>query len=91
MLYLLLQMPLGILYFTIECVLLALSLGSIAAPFVRIVSKNPTLIRLGEGPAPDWAIVLMPFAGFIILTATMHLVRAIGGLHGRYAKLMLVS
>jgi hypothetical protein len=34
---------------------------------------------------------LMAIGGFILLTLTMHMVRGIGWLHGRYAKWMLVS
>ena len=40
---------------------------------------------------PVWALYLLPVGGFILLTLTLHLVRAIGWFHGRYAKWMLVS
>jgi hypothetical protein len=51
------------------------------------------VISLESGPVflPYWGLGLFMIGGFILLTLTMHLVRAVGWLHGRYAKWMLVS
>jgi hypothetical protein len=40
--------------------------------------------------APGWLMPLLVIVGVLWLIATMHLARFIGGLHGRFAKVMLV-
>jgi hypothetical protein len=92
MLYMVLQMPLGVIYFTLNVVLITLSLSFIAAPFIQLIWNYP-IISLDTGRLflPYWAMPLMAIGGFVLLTLTMHIVRAVGGLHGRYAKWMLVS
>jgi hypothetical protein len=90
--YMLLQMPLGIVYITILSSSLILSLGFIALPVLQTVYKLP--IMLGDGHA-----YILPLAGQIAVavwgvclwTSIMHLVKFIGQLHGRFAKFMLVS
>jgi uncharacterized membrane protein len=92
MLYMVLQMPLGILYFTLDVTLITVALTGMAAPFIQlfwhasIISVHDQHIFLSF-----WALVLIEIGGFILLTLTMHLSRTIGWLHGRYAKWMLVS
>jgi hypothetical protein len=92
MLYMVLQMPLGILYFTVNVTLISVALSFMAAPFVQLFWKYP-MISLNEHRyfLPYWAMILFPVGGFILLTLTMHLVRTVGWLHGRYARAMLVS
>lgn len=92
MLYMFLQLPLGIVYFTLNIVLITLALSFMAAPVVQIFLNIP-VVSLGGSPVlvPYWGMILMMISGFILLTLTMHLVRALGWLHGRYAKWMLVS
>jgi len=92
MLYMVLQMPLGIVYFTLNITLITVALSFMVAPFIQIFWGIP-VFSLDSGPVlmPYWALVLMAIGGFILLTLGMHLVRAIGWLHGRYAKWMLVS
>jgi Putative sensor len=91
MLYMVLQMPLGILYFTINVTLIAVALSFMAAPFIRIFWNIPVITRGVEWILlPYWELILLAIGGFILLTLNMHLVRAIGGLHGQYAKWMLV-
>jgi hypothetical protein len=92
MLYMVLQMPLGVIYFSINVTMITLALGMMAAPFAQIfwhlplITNNDLRIFL-----PFWALILMEIGGFLLLTVTMQLARAIGWLHGRYAKMMLVS
>jgi hypothetical protein len=92
MLYMVLQMPLGIIYFTLNVVLISVALSAMATPIIQIFSNIP-VISLNSGPVflPYWALLLVAIAGFILLTLTMHLARAVGWLHARYAKWMLVS
>jgi Putative sensor len=92
MLYMVLQMPLGILYFTLNVTLIAVALSVMAAPFVQIFWNIPVITWGVERILlPYWELILMAIGGFILLTLTLHLVRVIGRLHGRYAKWMLVS
>ena len=92
MLYMVLQMPLGIVYFTLNVTLIAVALSFMAAPFVQMFWNYPMIALNGHQYfLPYWALVLLPAGGFILLTLTMHMARAIGWLHGKYAKWMLVS
>ncbi len=91
LLYMLLQMPLGVLYFSISIIFIALGLSFIAAPFVQEFA-HISVVELGQPVfLPGWALLLCEVAGVLILTGTMHLARGLGSLHGRYAKWMLVS
>jgi len=92
LLYLVLQMPLGILYFTLNVTLITLALSFIAAPIIQLFWNIPILtFGMTRILLPYWALVLLAIGGFILLTLTLHLARAVGWLHGRYAKWMLVS
>jgi uncharacterized membrane protein len=92
LLYMILQMPLGVLYFSLLVTLLALGLGLMAAPIIQPIWGTP-IANLGSGPIflPYWGLVLLAIGGFLLLTLTMHMSRGIGWLHGRFAKWMLVS
>ena len=87
-----LQMPLGTLYFTLNVTLISVASSVMAAPFIQTFWNIPVLTLGAERVLlPYWALILLAIGGFFLLTLTMHLARAIGWLHGRYAKLMLVS
>ena len=90
--YMVLQMPLGILYFTLNVTLIAVSLSLIAAPFAQVFWRLP-IISMDEQRIflPAWELPLLAIGGFLLLTLGMHLARGIGWLHGKYAKWMLVS
>jgi len=91
-LYMVLQLPLGIIYFTIMTVLIATSIGFIFAPIVQLL-MNVSFIHIGGeyyGP-PNWTLPLISIGGFLLLTINMHLARFIGKIHGRWAKLLLVN
>jgi uncharacterized membrane protein len=92
LLYLLFQMPLGILYFTLIIILFTLSVSFMAAPLVQTIVDIP-LITVGYERyyIPGWSTPLFLLAGFLLWTLTMHLGRWIGQLHGKYAKMFLVT
>ncbi len=92
LLYLVLQMPLGVIYFTLAVTLLAVSLSFAVAPYVQAWQHFP-VIMIDNTPVflPPEASALMEIGGLALLTATMHLIRGVGGLHGRYAKALLAS
>ncbi len=91
-LYLVLMMPLGILYFSLAVVLLALSLQFLAAPLLFYVFGLP-LIELGHFVffPPDWMLPLFVAGGVLIFLLTLHFAKWLGSVHGRYAKAMLVK
>lgn len=92
LLYMVLQLPLGVVYFTFMITALAISLSIMAAPLVQVLFNTP-IIFIGRYAymIEPWA---MPFAtalGMLFLIILLHVVRAIGKLHGSYAKTMLVG
>jgi uncharacterized membrane protein len=90
--YFFLQMPLGVIYFTLIVILFSLSIGLMAAPIVQSIMDFPVIsIGAMRYYLPIWSMPLFVLAGFLIWTLTMHLGRFIGQLHGRYAKMFLVT
>ncbi len=91
-LYMLMQMPLGILYFTVFVVLITISLSLIAAPFMQILFGVSTIMINSEYVFfPETLMPLVVIIGVVMLPSTMHLAKSLGGLHGKYAKAVLVS
>lgn len=91
MLYMMLQLPLGTIYFTVFVTMLALGLGGIAAPVLQYGFDQP-LVVFGDYDlyAPAWLMPLVVVVGFLWILLTLHLARAVGTWHGRYAKQLLV-
>lgn len=89
--YLILMLPLGVLYFTVFTVLVALSLSMIADPVLELIFK----IQVFDFPEPFWTPVwAMPFVvigGVLLFFCTLHLAGLTGKLQGRLARSMLVS
>jgi hypothetical protein len=92
LLYFFLQMPLGVLYFSLIVILFSLSISLMATPLVQSITDFP-LLSLGETRyfVPLWSTPLFLLLGFLVWTLTMHLGRWIGRLHGKYAKAFLVT
>lgn len=96
MLYMILMLPLGIVYFTITVTLLSVSVGFIGAPLAWTFGDfdhSEVTINWGSGahvPGLGDALVLF-VAGVLLLFAMLHLVRALGRMHGLIAKHLLVS
>jgi hypothetical protein len=92
LLYLFLQMPLGVIYFTMNVTLIAAAFGLVAAPLAQLLMHFPLISFDGAYIfLPRWALGLMEIGGFLLLTSTLHLIRGIGELHGRYAKALLIG
>lgn len=104
LLYLLLMLPLGIIYFTVAVTGLAIGLRLALAPLV-VLGRHVgwpwggdwvrDMIRVG-----DWTIasphtllgaLFYMAIGIVILTLTMHAARAIARAHARLAKALLVQ
>jgi hypothetical protein len=90
--YMVLMLPLGILYFTVFVTLIALALSFIATPVLEYLVDVP-LFTLGETAyrLPAGLTLVVAFGGVLLLPATMHLAKLVGRLHGALAKAMLVS
>jgi hypothetical protein len=91
--YMVLQLPLGIIYFTVFVTLIAISLSCIATSVLGPVLNIPVYINFGSTHyyLPDGLTPLVAIAGVILMTVTMHLAKLAGRLHGALAKAMLVS
>jgi uncharacterized membrane protein len=93
LLYMLLMLPLGVVYFSFATVLLATSFGFMAAPFARFYSETGVIVIDGDvlhWSAPDWSLPLFFLAGVLLLFVVLHAARGIGHLHGALAKNLLV-
>jgi len=91
MLYLLVQLPFGVLYIVIWTVMVALSLSLIAVPFAQEFF-GLSFFQFGSESyiVPSAYYPLAVLMGIIGLTAFMHVAKWVGRFHGRYAKYMLV-
>lgn len=92
MLYFVLMLPLGILYFTVATTLLSTSLALVFAPVAALVTNEPIGIWI-DGVNVGNAFWLWPVSvgvGVLLLFGTLHLARGIGKLHGAMAKHLLV-
>jgi hypothetical protein len=91
-LYMVLQFVLGTVYFVVLVTVFALSLTGIAIPILQEIFHLP-VVQNGSlyYYLPNWGYPLVILAGILLWTVTMHLVRFVGGLHGRYAKALLVT
>ncbi len=91
LLYFVLMLPLGVVYFTIATTLLSMSLGFIWAPVAALFSSSYVGLHIdGTQMLPVWVTPLLAVVGVLLLFATLHLARGIGRLHGMMAKHLLV-
>jgi hypothetical protein len=90
-LYMLLQLPFGILYFTVFVSLICLGLALIAQPILQGLFGFPVADVHGIAYyLPNWLAPLPLIVGVLWLLLTMHLAKLVGRLHGVYAKSLLV-
>lgn len=95
MLYLILMLPLGIIYFVIAVVGLSLSLG-VAGTSIYSLVTNQSHVQIDEVPwlnhllhtAPG--LVLLTLVGILLFFVVLHIARGVGWLHGRIAEGLLV-
>jgi uncharacterized membrane protein len=92
MVYMLLMMLLGTLYFTLFVTLIAFGLSGVAYPILSYYFELPLVTTdLYSFYPPGWLIPLIVLVGVLWLILTLHLAKAIGRTHGRLAKSLLVS
>ena len=95
MLYLILMLPLGIIYFVTAVVGLSMSLG-VAGTSIYSLITNQSHVQIDEVPwlnhllhtAPG--LVLLTFVGILLFFVVLHIARGVGWLHGRIAEELLV-
>jgi Putative sensor len=93
--YMILQLPLGIIYFTV-----AVSLGVVSGAFIAggfyELGTGRNVVRIDPYPELDAllntppGLVLLVIVGLIGILFTLHLARVIGYIHGRIAEALLV-
>ena len=93
LLYMLLMMPLGILYFTIAVTGLSVSLSLILAPIAMLFGSYGDGIRIDKVnlKAGPWTWPLSIALGIVLLFVTLHIARGVGIFHGALAKHLLVK
>lgn len=91
-LYMVVQLPLGVLYFSAATTLIALGLGLIAVTIVGPLFDLPVIVAgAARYYVQPWMIPLSLIAGVLTLTLTMHLAKWVGGMHSKFAKALLVK
>lgn len=92
--YMFCQLPFGILYFVLIVTLVSLSLSFMVSPIIEGLFQGELVgIVLGSVryfPPPILYPLVIIF-GLLLLTASMHFFKWIGQLHGKYAKMFLVT
>jgi len=95
MLYLLLRLPLGVVYFVLAIVGITVPVALAGGSLVSLVT-NESHIQISDVPWLDHlfhtapGLVLAGIVGVLLFFVTLHLARAVGWLHGKLAELLLV-
>ena len=100
MLYMLLMLPLGIVYFTVAITLLAIGVAFILSPFAALLGEtridgvvvDPGSLQFMDWQISSWAAlpIVVPM-GVAALLLLLHIARWVGKLHGVLAKNLLVK
>ena len=89
--YMILMMPLGIIYFSVFITLIALSLSGIAIPVLQLGYDIPVVYVNGiRYFLHGWVLPLTVIGGVLLGIIILHLARYAGRIHGALAKAMLV-
>ncbi len=92
LLYMILQLPIAVIYIVVWTVMVGIGLSLIAAPFAQEMLNIPVIYTGSVAYyIPYWTMPLSVIGGVLILTVFMHFARGIGKVHGKYAKWMLVT
>jgi uncharacterized membrane protein len=94
LLYLLAMLPLGVAYFTVAVCLLAVSFACLTAPLALLLDSIG--FDVGGMQFNGWYVpwpgtLLVALFGVVLLTASLHAVRALGAVHGALARALLLS
>ena len=92
--YMILMLPLGIIYFTVMVTMLTVSLALIVSPIAAYVFNLPIGTYVNDvvvWQLPNYLTPLFAFVGVGLATAAMHIARWVGKVQGKFAKALLVS
>ncbi len=90
--YMILQLPLGIIYFTVFITLIAVSLVLVFQPVLELGFGLPLFTINGALYYLNiWPIPIAMLLGVIIFVLAMHLAKVTGAMHGRLAQAMLIK
>jgi hypothetical protein len=99
--YMLMMLPLGIIYFTLAVTMLSVSLALAGAPLIRLVGDLSGLHSSCD--AAEWicgpvmwlnswpGTFVLCIIGILLLFVTLHMARGLGYLHGQIARHLLVT
>ena len=95
LLYLLLMLPLGVLYFVLAVVGIAVSLALVGGSLTSLITGHST-VQISDVPvlqhlfhtAPG--LVFLLIIGVLLVFVVLHMARGIGWFHGKLAELLLV-
>lgn len=92
LLYMILKLPLGIVYFTFAIVGLSLPLALAVSPITK-ATIGIGIVNMGDEvfAPPLWALPLTLPLGIALLCLTLHVARGIGRMQGQLAKHFLVK
>jgi len=91
-LYMVIRLPLGVLYFSLAVIMLTASLTLFAAPAAQLVTDFP-ILNFGSTRIylPFWTAPIFWLAAALDLLLLLHLAKAVGRLQAALAKSMLVG
>jgi len=90
--YMLLSMPLGVIYFSAIIIMISLSFSGLFAPVLQEILGDPVLSFGSQAyfmPTSVYPVSIL--VGILLFTFTLHFSKGIGGMHGKFAKFMLVE
>jgi len=95
LIYMILHLPLGVLYFCIAVISGAVSLGVLSSAIYEIATGQNTVQVQGYPELDAFfntipGLALLAVAGFLGIILTLHIARVIGYIHGRIAEALLV-
>jgi uncharacterized membrane protein len=98
LIYLLMMLPLGVVYFVIAVTGLAVGVSFLLVPFAGIAQRLGWVVSENTGPlvfTPVWidtpgGWVFDVVFGIVVLTTLLHVARGVVSLHARTAKTLLV-
>ncbi len=91
--YMIVMLPLGILYFTVAVTGISISVGLVLGSLLQgLLAMGVDFGMNGQvhSDLPNWAVPFTLLCGVILLTAVMHLAKGVGIMHGHLAKALLV-
>lgn len=92
LLYMILKLPLGVIYFSVFVVLLAYSLQLMVYPALSLIFDLPFIVINNLRFAVPWPLLpVLVLAGFLDLIVILHLARLTGRMHAGLAKGFLVK